>query len=104
MVQWLRIHLPMQGMGVQSLVQEDPKCHKATKPGHHKCRGNVLKLLSPQAWSLCSETGGAPATRSPRCREQRKAAEQQQRLCVANKLILLKKNQYSDLQNISKLS
>ena len=33
--QWLRIHLPMQGTRVQSLVQEDPTCHGATKPVHH---------------------------------------------------------------------
>ena len=31
-VQWLRICLPMQGIWVQSLVQEDPTCHGATKP------------------------------------------------------------------------
>ena len=31
-VQWLRILLPMQGMRVQSLVQEDSSCHNATKP------------------------------------------------------------------------
>ena len=33
--QWLRIHLPMQGTQVQSLVQEDPTCHGAAKPVHH---------------------------------------------------------------------
>ena len=31
-VQWLRIHLPMQGTWVQALVREDPTCHRATKP------------------------------------------------------------------------
>ena len=31
-VQWLRICLPMQGIWVQSLVQEDPTCCGATKP------------------------------------------------------------------------
>ena len=31
-VQWLRIHLPMQGTMVQSLIWEDPTCHMATKP------------------------------------------------------------------------
>ena len=31
-VQWLRICLPMQGVWVQSLVQEDSSCRKATKP------------------------------------------------------------------------
>ena len=34
--QWLRIHLPMQGTRVRALVQEDPTCHGATKPMHHK--------------------------------------------------------------------
>ena len=34
-VQRLRIGLPMQGTQVQSLIQEDPTCHKATKPMHH---------------------------------------------------------------------
>ena len=31
-VQWLRFRLPTQGTRVQSLVQEDPTCHGATKP------------------------------------------------------------------------
>ena len=34
-VQWLGIHLPMQGMWVQSLVREDPTCLRAIKPVHH---------------------------------------------------------------------
>ena len=33
--QWLRIPLPMQGMRVRALVQEDPTCHGATKPLRH---------------------------------------------------------------------
>ena len=33
--QWLRIRLPMQGIWVQALVQEDPTCHGATKPVRH---------------------------------------------------------------------
>ena len=35
MVQLLRIHLLMQGTGVQSLVWEDPTQHRATKPMSH---------------------------------------------------------------------
>ena len=31
-VQWLRIHLPMQGTRVQSLVWEDSTCCGAVKP------------------------------------------------------------------------
>ena len=34
-VQWLRICLPMQGTQVQSLVREDPTCHRGTKLVHH---------------------------------------------------------------------
>ena len=34
-VQWLRIHLPMQGTWVRALVQEDPTCLGATKPVRH---------------------------------------------------------------------
>ena len=33
--QWLRIRLPMQETRVQSLVQEDPTCCRATKPVSH---------------------------------------------------------------------
>ena len=39
--QWLRIRLPMQGTQVQSLVQEDPTCCRATEP--------EPQLLSPNA-------------------------------------------------------
>ena len=35
--QWIRIHLPMQGTWVRSLVQKDPTCHGATKPVSHSC-------------------------------------------------------------------
>ena len=34
-VQWLRIHLPMQGMQAPSLVREDSTGPKATKPVGH---------------------------------------------------------------------
>ena len=30
-VQWLRVHLPVQGTWVRALVREDPTCHGATK-------------------------------------------------------------------------
>ena len=31
-VQRIRLHLPMQGTQVQSLIQEDPTCRRATEP------------------------------------------------------------------------
>ena len=36
-VQWLRVHLLMQGTRVQSLVQEDSTCRRANKPMSHDC-------------------------------------------------------------------
>ena len=32
-VQWLRLRLPVQGSRVQSLVQKDPACCRAARPG-----------------------------------------------------------------------
>ena len=34
-VQWLRLRLPVQGSQVQSLVQKDPTCRRATKSRGH---------------------------------------------------------------------
>ena len=47
MIQWLRIHLPLQGTWTQSLVREDAMCRGATKRVHHKCWARVLQLLKP---------------------------------------------------------
>ena len=45
MVQWLRIHLPMQGTQVCSLVWEDPTCLGATKPvSHNRSTVQALEL------------------------------------------------------------
>ena len=48
-VQWLRIHLWMQGTGVPSLIHEDPTCLRTTKPVHHNCWASTLELM------LCKE-------------------------------------------------
>ena len=34
-LQWLRIHLPVQGTRVRALVQEEHTCRRATKPVCH---------------------------------------------------------------------
>ena len=41
-VRWLRIHLPVQRILVQSLIQEDSSCHVATEP-------ELLNYWSPHA-------------------------------------------------------
>ena len=46
-VQWLRIHLPVQGTWFQSLVQEDPTCRGAIKFVSHNYWACVPQLLKP---------------------------------------------------------
>ena len=65
----------MQGTWVQSLIQEDPTCHRATKPQLlNLCsRAHKLQQRSPRAtttkalalYSLCSATREATTMRSP---------------------------------------
>ena len=65
--QWLRICLPMQGTRVQSLVREDPTCHRATKPVHHNYWACALEPASHNYWSLRATTTEAsvPRARAP---------------------------------------
>ena len=60
----------MQGTQVQALVREDPTCRGATKPVCHNYWACALELAnhnywSPRAYSPCSATREATATRSP---------------------------------------
>ena len=57
-VQWIKIHLPIQGTWVGSLVQEDPTCHGATKPWTAPTKAHLLQ-------SRCSARREATAMRSP---------------------------------------
>ena len=53
MVQWIRIHLPIQGTWVQPLAWKDPTCHGVTKPMHHNYLAHTwackLQQLSQRA-------------------------------------------------------
>ena len=51
MVQWLRIHLPMQGTWVPSLIREDPTCRGATKPVRHNYWACALEPASHNYWA-----------------------------------------------------
>ena len=58
-VQWIGVHLPMQGTLVQSLVQEDSTCQGAAKPVHHSDwahspRACTLQPEKPPFWKPCS--------------------------------------------------
>ena len=52
--QWIRIHLPMQGTQVRSLVWEDSTCHRATKS---------LRCLNTLEPLLCNKRNLSTATR-----------------------------------------
>ena len=69
--QWLRIRLPMQGTRVRSLVQEDPTCHRATKPVHHNYWACALEPTNHNYWSPRAATTEA---RTPRARAPQREA------------------------------
>ena len=49
--QWLRICLPKQGTRIQALVQEDPTCHRATKPVCHNYWACALEPAIHICWA-----------------------------------------------------
>ena len=49
--QWLRIHLPMQGTRVRSLIQEDPTCRGATNPVLHNYWACTLGPPNHSYWA-----------------------------------------------------
>ena len=55
-VQQIRIHLPMHGMWVWSLVQEDSASHGATKPTHQNCWSWCYRAHKLQPLSSCAIT------------------------------------------------
>ena len=96
-VQWLRIHLAMQGTLVWSLVQGDPTCLGAAKPGRAPL---TTELTYSNYWSLCalqlmlsnkrSHHNGKPntATKNSACSLQlEKAHVRWRRPTTANKQI-----------------
>ena len=50
-VQWMGVHLPMQGTRVQSLVWEGYTCPGATEPGHHNYEVFALEPKSRNYWA-----------------------------------------------------
>ena len=82
LVQWLRIHLAMQGTPClfffffspfRSLVQEDPICHRASKHRHHSYwaqapQPQLLKLVCLRAPALQQEKPPQWEARAPQQR------------------------------------
>ena len=56
-VQWIRIHLPMQGTWVVSLMQEEPTC---LKPRHLR----ACCTRETSTWHVTMETSPTPARSS----------------------------------------
>ena len=85
-VQWLRIHLPMQGTRVQSLVWEDPTCRGATKPVSHNYWACMSQLLKPVGLEPMLHNKRSHHSK-PHSPQLEKAHAQQRRPNAANKLI-----------------
>ena len=75
MVQWLRIHPPMQGTGDQHVVWEDPTSLGANEPAHHNHCACVQHLLSPR-------TAAAEACTPRACALQREKPPQLEKACT----------------------
>ena len=82
-VQWLRIHLAMQGTPVWSLVREDPTWLRATKPMHHNCWAHTLQLLKPACPTACALQQETPPQWAACTLQLEKARMQQQRPSAA---------------------
>ena len=82
-VQWLRIHLPMQGTVVQSLIWEAPTCHMPTKAMHHNYWAGVVQLLKPKRSRACALQQEKPPQRETQAPQVEKAQVQQQRSSTA---------------------
>ena len=81
-VQWLRIHLPVQRTWVSTLVQEDPTWQGASEPMCHNYWAHTLEptgcsygACSPQYWSFCT----------PEPKGQNKRSHVSEKLCTAVK-------------------
>ena len=80
-VQWLRIHLPVRGTWIPSLIWEDPPCRGATKPVCHNYQACALERGSRSHDSctpslepvLCSKR--SPAVRSLHVAQGRPSAK-----------------------------
>ena len=94
-VQWLRIHLAIQGTWVRPRVWEDPTCCEAAKPRHHSYWAHALEPVSCNYWAqvlhndwslhapepvLCNKTSPCTATREqPLLSATKEARTQKQR-------------------------
>ena len=64
-VQWVGIHLPMQGTRVRALVQEDPTCRRANKPVHHDYWACGLEPTSHNSWARSPRARGPQQEKPP---------------------------------------
>ena len=71
-VQWLRIHPPMKGTWVRSLVRELLTCQGATKPMHHNYWVPCSRARKPQLLSPRAETTEALLPRNKRSHHDEK--------------------------------
>ena len=63
-VQWIRIHPPMQETQVRSLVWGDVTCHRTTKSVRHSYQAHILEPLSHSYGAQAAST----EARAPKAR------------------------------------
>ena len=86
MLQWLRVHLPVQGTRVWSLIQEGTTCRETIKPMRHNQRASKPQLLSPRGTTAeaCApepvlQKRGHTSEKPMRCNQEQSPAHRHQR-------------------------
>ena len=83
MVQWIRIHLPVQGPWVQSLIREvSTRCWAAESMHDSEATPRAHRLLNSHTESVCSTAKGATTGRSPLTTKESSPAHGNQRKSV----------------------
>ena len=83
-VQWIGIHLAMQGALVRSLAWEDSTCHRTAKPVHHSYWARVLQLLKTTCLQPVLSDKGSRCNEKPmRCNYRIAPALQNKRKACA---------------------
>ena len=80
---WLRVHLPVQGTQVQSLVQEDSTGHRAAKPVRHSYWALGPRACAPQQKPPQGEAHTLQLERGPCSPQLEKILSQQWRTSTA---------------------
>ena len=101
-VQWLRIHLAMQGTWVRSWVWEDPICCEAIKRMHHNYWAHALEPVSCNFWAQVLQQLLKPARPGACFLQQEKHCNEKPPLSATNGATCNKKDPAQTKKDVSR--